>query len=176
MAAGELEELAAGWVERLAGLPVRVVVNDRLDVALATRAHGAHLGADDLPLETARRLAPSGFILGASTHDRRELLAAQASGADYGGLGAFYPTGTKSGARLLEPDRNGLSSPVAGLSIPVLAVGGLDASRVARAFRSPAVTGVALSSAIQAAEEPGTAIERLREALEEAWRARERKG
>jgi thiamine monophosphate synthase len=47
---------------------------------------------------------------------------------------------------------------------------------VARAFRSPAVTGVALSSAIQAAEEPGTAIERLREALEEAWRARERKG
>jgi thiamine-phosphate pyrophosphorylase len=172
LAAGELEEVAAAWVERLAGLPSRVVVDDRPDVALAARADGVHLGAEDLPLEAARALAPR-LLLGASTHDREELLAAQAAGADYAGLGAFHATGTKSRAQLLDPERAGLWDPVPGLAIPVLAIGGLDASRTAGALRVPAVTGIAVSAAVQEADDPERAIERLREALDEAWMARE---
>jgi len=172
LAAGQLEQVTAGWVERLAGLPSLVVVDDCTDVALAARADGVHLGADDLPLEVARALAPS-LLLGASTHDREELLAAQAAGADYAGLGAFHATGTKPGTRLLDPGRAGLRDPVPGLAIAVLAIGGLDVSRVAEAMRVPAVTGIAVSAAVQEAGDPDGAIERLREALNEAWTARE---
>lgn len=173
LAAGELEELSAGWVERLADLPVRVIVNDRADAALAANAHGVHLGPDDLPLEAARAVAPVGFLIGASAHDRDELLRAQAAGADYAGLGAFHATGTKPGARPLDPDRDGLRAPIENLSIPVLAIGGLDASRIAAALRVSAVTGIAVSAAIQAADDPAHAIERLRGAVQEAWQARE---
>jgi thiamine-phosphate pyrophosphorylase len=174
--AGELEELAAGWVERLAGLPNRVIVNDRTDAALAANADGVHLGPDDVPVGAARGTAPGGFVIGTSAHDRDELLRAQAAGADYAGLGAFHATGTKPGARPLDLDRDGLRTPIENLSIPVLAIGGIDASRIAGALRVPAVTGIAVSAAVQAADDPEQAIERLREALEEAWKLRREEG
>lgn len=173
LSSGELERLAGGWVERLGRLSVRVVVNDRLDVALAAGAQGAHLGRDDLPVAAARAAAPAGFVLGASTHDRDELLDAQSAGADYAGLGAFHTTTTKPQGKVLDPARAGLAEPVTGLAIPVLAVGGLDADRVAEALTVPAVTGVAVSGAIQGADDPARAIERLVTALGDAWRARE---
>lgn len=171
LSAGELEELARGWVARLAGVS-RVVVNDRVDVALAAGAMGAHLGDDDLPLEDARRAAPRPFLLGASTHNREELLHAAAAQADYAGLGAFFSTSTKAGARPLGPADAGLDAPLAELEIPVLAIGGIDASKVAAALRVPAVTGVAVSGAIQESSDPAGAIASLRTALEEAWEER----
>lgn len=170
--AGELEDLASGWVARLARLPTRVIVNDRADAALAASAHGVHLGSDDLPPEAVRTTAPAGFLIGVSARDRDELLRAQAAGADYIGLGAFHATGTKPDARPLAPERDGLCASIEELSIPVLAIGGIDARRVAGAFRVPAVTGVAVSAAVQAADDPGQAIGGLREALDEAWKVR----
>ena len=171
LAAGELEELTRGWMARLAGLPVRVVVNDRLDVALAAGADGVHLGRADLPLEAAREMVPDGFVIGGSSHDREELLAVQSAGADYAGLGAFSGTSTKPDARPLDADRAGLGGPVEGLEIPVLAIGGVVPASVERAFGIPAVTGVAVSGAIQSAEDPGAAIEALFCALAAVWEA-----
>lgn len=171
LAAGELEELTRGWVARLAGLPCRVIVNDRLDVAIAGGAHGVHLGRDDLEIETARRLAPPGFVIGGSSHDRAELLTVQAAGADYAGLGAFATTSTKPDASRLEPGRAGLATPVLGLEIPVLAIGGITPATAAGALEIPVVTGVAVSRAIQAAPDPEAAIEAIYEALRAAWDA-----
>ena len=169
--AGDLEALARVWIEALGGYPsTLVVVNDRLDVALAAGADGVHLGQDDLPAAEARALAPEPFVIGASAHDRREIEIAQGAGADYAGLGAFYPTDTKAGAAVL--DSAYLRKPAPGPTVPVLAIGGITAGRVAEVMVFPAVTGVAVSAAIQAATEPAEAIRELRAALDRAWRER----
>jgi thiamine-phosphate pyrophosphorylase len=175
--AGDLEALTRVWIETL-GDPraskghrsPMVVVNDRLDVALAAGADGVHLGQDDLPAAEARALAPPGFVIGVSAHGRAELERAQASGADYAGLGAFHPSGTKPGAAILDPEE--LGAMPRGLTIPVVAIGGITASRVADVLARPAVTGVAVGAAIQAAPEPAEAIRALRSALDRAWRER----
>lgn len=172
MSASELESETAAWVRRLAGTPTLVIVNDRLDVALAAGAAGVHLGPDDLPIAAARRIAPAGFLLGASAHDREELLAAQAGGADYAGLGAFFASETKPEARPLDPVRAGVSEAIPGLAIPVLAIGGIDAGRVAKALSVPAVNGIAVSRAVAGAEDPARAIAELRAALDRAWAER----
>ena len=148
--AGDFERLVVRWLEAAAGTPTRIVVNDRLDVALATGAHGVHLGRTDLPVREARRVAP-GLLLGASAHDREELVEAQRSDADYAGLGAFHASRTKPAALLLDPVRAGLLEPVPELRLPVLAIGGITPERIPEAFALPVVTGVAVSEAIQAA-------------------------
>lgn len=173
LSAGELEATAAELVARLAALPTLVVVNDRLDVALAAGAGGCHLGRDDLDLATARAIAPPPFVIGASTHDRDELLTAARAGADYAGLGAFHPTETKPGAVRLDPDRAGVAGPIDDLGIPVLAIGGLTAARVEAALGVPCVTGVAVASAIERAPDPDAAVVELRASLTAAWAARE---
>lgn len=176
LAAGALEALTRAWLERLgqvSGRP-RVIVNDRLDVALAAGADGAHLGQDDLPLETAREIAPEGFLLGASAHSADELAAAARAGASYAGLGAFHATTTKPGAGRL-PDEGALRALAGGDAspgLPVLAIGGMTVARVAEALRVPAVTGIAVSAAIQAAPDPAAAIMALRTALAAAWAER----
>lgn len=171
--AGDLEALARIWIDALGGHPSTfVVVNDRLDVALATGADGVHVGREDLPAAEARALAPGSFLVGASAHDRREIELAQRSEADYAGWGAFYPTRTKAGAAVFDRRDAEWRKPVPGLTIPVLAIGGITAARVAEVMSVPAVTGVAVSEAIQAAREPAEAIRELRSALDQAWRER----
>lgn len=165
----DLEALTRAWVARLGGLKPAVVVNDRLEVARAAGAAGVHLGADDLPLDAARAAAPEGFLLGASCHGRDELLVAQAAGADYAGLGAFFDTATKPGARPLDPWRTGLMETIHALVIPVLAIGGLTPERVEEALRVPAVTGVAVSAAVQRSADPAGALGAFRRALDAAW-------
>ncbi len=73
---------------------VLLIINDRIDVALATEADGVHLGQTDLPVETARRLAPE-LLIGVSTHDLAEALAAEKAGADYINIGPIFSTQTK---------------------------------------------------------------------------------
>lgn len=169
---GDLETLARGWLSRLSGVETRVIVNDRLDVALSAGVHGAHLGREDLPIGEARKSAPEGFLLGSSCHSRDELLIAQAGGADYAGLGAFFTSRTKSDALPLDPWRGGLMERIPALTMPVLAIGGLTPDRVEEAFRVPAVTGVAASAAIQRAEDPAAKIAAFRRELHRAWDSR----
>ena len=147
-------------------------MNDRLDVALATGADGVHVGRDDLPPAEIRRLAGPEVVVGASAHDRRELVEAQESGASYAGLGAFFPSRTKPEAILLDVRRAGLEYPVEGLAIPVVAIGGITAERVRDAFRVPAVTGIAVSEAVQGSDDPAEAVTRLRAAVDRTWKER----
>lgn len=164
--------LVRGWKGRLEGSETLVLVNDRMDVALEAEADGVHLGRDDVPLESAREQAPDGFVLGSSTHDRDEVLIAQAHGADYAGLGSFFASKTKPDAERLDPWKSGLMERIPALQIPVIGIGGLTPTRVADAFRIPAVTGVAVSAAIQRADDPRAAIDAFRDALSEAWDSR----
>ncbi|HUP00534.1 MAG TPA: thiamine phosphate synthase [Gemmatimonadota bacterium] len=169
---GALEANTVRWVERLKDLPTAVIVNDRVDIALAAAADGAHLGMEDLPIEAARESTPAAFLIGVSAHHREDLLAAQRAGADYAGLGAFFSSTTKAGARVLDLRRAELLEAVPGLAIPVLAIGGVAAGRVGEVFQAPAVTGVAASAAIQSASDPAGAVHELRAALDRAWSAR----
>jgi len=158
-------------VERLVpAVQVPVLVNDRLDVALAAGAAGCHLGADDFPATEARRLAPSPFILGVSvgTEDEAELM--RPSRADYWGVGPCFPTMTK-------PDAGGAIGPegfarlrsLAGRT-PCVAVGGITAE-TAPTLIAAGACGVAVASAVIAAPDPREAARQLRRAVDSALAA-----
>ena len=113
------------------------VVNDRLDIALLSGAHGCHLGQDDLPVGAARRIAPSGFLLGVSTHGREEARRAELEGADYIGCGAVFPTSTKRDAAT--PRGLGLVGEVVGaVMIPVVAIAGITRENAGAVLRAGA--------------------------------------
>ena len=132
-----------------------LVVNDRLDVALAAGADGCHLGQDDLPLAAARALSPGALLLGVSTHDLTQARAALAAGADYLGFGPIFPTRTKD-----NPD------PVVGLdqlaalcreaTAPVVAIGGIDLTTVA-AVAAAAAPAAALIAAVNGSSDVAAA-------------------
>lgn len=170
--ADDMERLVEGWVEAVAPHTTLVVVNDRLDVTLATGADGVHVGQDDLGPEEIREEAPEELVIGVSTHDRQEILLAQGAGATYAGLGAFYESRTKPDARVLDPWKAGLMETIPALTIPVLAIGGIVADRVPDVLAMPPVTGIAVGAAIQGAEDPAEAVEGLRSAIDRAWMER----
>lgn len=118
-----------------------LIVNDRVDVALAAGADGAHLGANSIPLEAARRIVPAGFLLGVSCHDRAELLAAAGGGADYAFLSPVYTPISKEAAA--EPlGVAGFFKARQGIQLPVIALGGVRADDVTALLNSGA-SGVA---------------------------------
>ena len=131
---------------------VAVVVNDRLDVALAAGADGVHLGTDDLPVAEARRIAGASLLIGASTHSLDEARAVVDAGADHCGVGAMYASGLKPG---LAPSGEGyLRAFVAEFpQTPHLAIGGIAPGRVAALARA-GCRGVAISSAVCGADDP----------------------
>jgi thiamine-phosphate pyrophosphorylase len=106
----------------------RVVINDRLDVALAAKAHGVHLGRRSLPADLVRRLAPGGLVVGVSCHSLGEALAAQTAGADYILLGPIFATPAKLqyGPPL---GMDALREVASQVSIPVFALGGITADQ-----------------------------------------------
>ncbi len=107
-----------------------VMVNDRLDVALAAKAHGVHLGTRSMRADLVRRLAPDGFVIGVSCHSLAEALAAQATGADYILLGPIFATPSKLpyGPPL---GLANLREVTLQISTPVFALGGITIDRVA---------------------------------------------
>ncbi len=163
--AGELLSLLFRLRE---ALPPRVLllVNDRADVALAGGAQGVHLPEAGLPVATARRLVGEGMLVGRSVHSLSEALRAQEEGADYVVVGPIYPTPSHPGHAGAGP---ALVRQVAkALSIPVLAIGGIDEARVVEVVRAGAV-GVAVISAILGREDAEEAARGLRRALDRAW-------
>lgn len=117
-------EMATRLASALADLPALFIINDHLDVALASGADGVHLGQNDLPLAAARPLMGADRLIGISTHSVEQALAAQAGGADYIGVGPVFATPTKPdyrpvGAELLE-------AMVGKIAIPYFAIGGID--------------------------------------------------
>jgi thiamine-phosphate pyrophosphorylase len=136
------------------------IVNDHVDLALAVGADGVHLGQHDLPVEVARRLVPEGFIIGASTNNVAEARAAEAAGASYVAVGAIFRTASK------EPERTRAASPAvlrevkSAVSVPVVAIGGIDASNVDQVIEAEA-DAVAVISAVCGAEDVRAAAREL---------------
>jgi thiamine-phosphate pyrophosphorylase len=119
----------------------RVMVNDRLDVALAAQAHGVHLGTHSMPVNLVRRLAPREFVVGVSCHSLEEALAAETAGADYILLGPIFATPSK--LRYGPPlGLAKLREVTLRVSIPVLALGGITVDHIA-ACRENGAAGIA---------------------------------
>ncbi|MCZ7649348.1 MAG: thiamine phosphate synthase [Planctomycetota bacterium] len=142
-----------------------LVVNDRVDVALAAEADGAHLGQKDLPPADARRQTGPGVLLGRSTHTLEQARRALEEDVDYLAVGAMYATETKAGYTLAGP---GLAREVAALGAdrPVFAIGGITAARAAELKRA-GIGRVAVGKAVCAAKDPCAAAAALRAALEQ---------
>jgi thiamine-phosphate diphosphorylase len=141
--AANLAALVTDLVAVTRGTSTRVVVNDRLDVALACDADGVHLRADSIAVEAARRLVPHGFLIGRSIHGAGE--AAQAAGADYVIAGTLFPSESKrTTPALLGLD--GLREVVAAIPVPVLAIGGITGDRFEEvaAARPAGIAGIGL--------------------------------
>jgi len=111
---------------------VPLIINDRLDIALASGAAGVHLGQSDLPAAAARRVLGPDKIVGVSASTPAQAEAAQAAGADYLGVGAMFPTGTKTDADIISMEE--LKKIRAAVSIPIVAIGGINL-RTAPLFR-----------------------------------------
>lgn len=135
---------------------IRVIVNDRPDIALVAGADGVHLGADDLPVAAVRALVPPGFLIGATCRGPGDAREARAQGADYVGLGPVYRSTTKAGL----PDPVGLQVLAQTARVlPTVAIGGITADRVPDVMAVGAL-GVAVVSAVwRAADPPGAARE-----------------
>ncbi|WP_181311467.1 thiamine phosphate synthase [Nocardioides campestrisoli] len=138
----------------------QVVVDDRLDVALAAGADGVHLGADDLPVAAARRVAPD-LVVGATCRSRDDVLRAADAGATYAGFGPVWASGSKAGLpAALGPEAVTRAAGV----LPLVAIGGVDAARAAVARRAGA-HGVAVIAAVWGARDPVAAAKELVAAL-----------
>ena len=137
--AGGLAALVTDLLAVTAGTPTRLVVNDRIDVALACGADGVHLRGDSIPIRDARRLAPAGFLIGRSVHGVDE--AAAAAAADYLIAGTVFPSASKPGPGPLL-GIEGLRAIVHAAGRPVLAIGGMAGERIGEAAAAGAA-GVA---------------------------------
>ena len=124
---------------------VPLIINDNVEVALASGADGVHVGQDDLTVEQVRRLAGDRLIVGVSAHSVEQALAAQAGGADYLGVGAVFATATKSDAHVLP--RETLAEICRAVDIPVVAIGGIGEDNLLQ-LAGTGVDGAALVSAI----------------------------
>jgi len=145
-------------------LPVPVLVNDRVDIALAAGAAGAHLGWDDLPLEALRPHLPAGFLLGISVGSDEEAAGAPAT-ADYWSVGPCFATPTKGDAGpALGPDGFAALVRLAPEGIPVIGIGGITASN-ARSIIDVGAAGVALIGAVVGAKDPEAAARTIRVAI-----------
>jgi thiamine-phosphate pyrophosphorylase len=135
-------------------------LNDRFDVALAAGADGVHLGPSDIPLERLRGAVPPGFLIGYSTDDPEAAKRAEQSGASYIGCGAVFGTHSKHdvGDERIGVER--LAEVVQAVSIPVIAIGGIDPDNVALTARAGAA-GVAVISALMRAHDPADVVRRL---------------
>jgi thiamine-phosphate pyrophosphorylase len=136
-----------------------LIVNDRLDIALAAQADGVHLGQDDLPLQVARKLMGTRLV-GISTHDVEQARAAESGGADYIGFGPIFGTRTKQtgyaprGLPMLEEIRRVVS-------IPIVAIGGITEANVAQVWQAGADAAAMISDLLHA-EDIAAKVSRIR--------------
>lgn len=140
-----------------------LVVNDRLDLALAAGADGVHLGQEDLPVATARAILGPDALIGLSITDPEQLDGPDVREADYLGVGAVFPTGSKSDARYTGLEL--LAAARAAVDLPIVAIGGITVENAAAAVRAGADV-LAVISAITAAPDPGSAARRLLEVVQ----------
>ena len=156
----EAEKLKTLCVQH--GVPF--VVNDSVEIALQCDADGVHVGQSDIKGRDIRAMIGPDKILGISAGTVEEAVAAEKAGADYIGVGAIFTTSTKKNARNMTMEQ--LKEIVSSVSIPVVAIGGISAENILQ-LRGSGVDGVAVVSAIFAAEDPGKATADLLKLAEE---------
>ncbi len=143
---------------------VPLIIDDRVDVMLAVDAEGVHVGAEDMPLATARKLIGPDKILGATAKRVDVAKAAYEAGADYLGVGAIYPTTTKVKTVLTSTDT--LDAICKAVPIPVNAIGGLNPSNM-DVLKGIGIAGVCAVSAIMKADSPKVAAQEMKVKFEE---------
>jgi thiamine-phosphate pyrophosphorylase len=142
--ARDLLRLVRSCVAAVRHTSTRVIVNDRLDVAIAAGAHGVHLRGDSMPAARARTMAPTPFLIGRSVHDAEETeRVAQEGGLDYLIFGPVFETSSKPGSPPAGLDA--LRLVVSRTTLPVIAVGGVTSDRIAAVTAAGAVGFAAIS-------------------------------
>ena len=143
---------------------VPLIIDDRLDVAMAVNAEGIHLGQSDLPVAAARKIIGSDKIVGATAKTVEQATEAYEQGADYLGVGAIYPTTTKVKTILTSTET--LRKICEAVPIPVNAIGGLNRNNM-DVLKGIPIAGLCVVSAIMKADAPKKAAEELREKVQE---------
>ncbi|MCC6511866.1 MAG: thiamine phosphate synthase [Pirellulaceae bacterium] len=154
----ELVEYSRLAVEVLREFDGHVIVNDRVDVALASGAAGVHVGQDDMAIEDVRRIAGQRLCVGVSTHNIQQARLAAEAGADYIGCGPTFPSQTKPFDQFAGVDF--LRQVAAEIDIPCLAIGGIGLNNLAQVLDA-GIRGVAVSAAVHQASQPATAVAEL---------------
>ncbi len=144
-----------------AGVPL--IINDRIDICMAADAEGVHLGQKDLPCKEARRILGKDKIIGVSAALPEEAAQAQADGADYLGVGAVFPTSTKTNTRPVTPDI--IREIRAAVTIPFVVIGGVNPENV-RTLYGLGINGAAVVSAIISKPDITAAAREMRKAAE----------
>ena len=138
---------------------IPLIVNDRLDIAQAIDAAGVHIGQDDLPCKVARKILGAEKIIGVSVSTVEEAIQAEINGANYLGVGAMFATDTKTDAKLVTIET--LKKIRAAVKIPIVAIGGINLETISK-VKPAKIDGVAVVSAIIAAENPEIAAKKIR--------------
>ncbi len=140
----------------------KLIINDRLDIALLCGADGVHLGQSDVPIADARSLLGELAIIGATARTAEQASLAEAAGADYVGSGAWFPTRTKADAApISEAEYRAILDAT---TIPNLAIGGITAKNCAKPLRCGA-GGLAVSAGILRARDPAAEVRKIRETM-----------
>lgn len=155
--AKEMKELAKSY-------QVPFVINDNIKVALAVDADGVHIGQDDMAVEEARKLLGEDKIIGVSAHNVEEARKAKKGGADYLGVGAVCATSTKKDANVVSKEE--IKKICQEVDIPVVAIGGIKKDNI-KTLKGTDVDGVAVVSAIFAADDIKNSTKQLKSLVEE---------
>ena len=139
---------------------VPLLINDRIDIALAVDSEGVHIGQDDMPADIAREIIGDDKILGVSASTVEEAKKAEIDGADYIGSGAVFPTSTKDDADSVSKAQ--LKEIVDSIDIPVVAIGGITLEN-ADTLKDTGISGFSVVSAIMSAKDPKEASQKLKE-------------
>lgn len=143
---------------------VPLIINDNVEVAIKSGADGVHVGIEDKPVAEIRQRVGSDFIIGATAKTVEQAIAAEASGADYLGVGAVFPSPTKKNAIRITKEQ--LQKICASVSIPAVAIGGISAENVEE-LQGGGMCGVAVVSAVFAAEDIASATVQLKETVKQ---------
>ena len=139
---------------------IPLIINDRIDIAMAVQAAGVHIGQHDLPAATVRKVIGENMLLGVSDSSIAEAIQAQQDGADYLGVGAMFPTGTKTDAESVSMEE--LQKIRTAVSLPIVVIGGINKGNAGR-FKPMGIDGLAVVSAIIAQSDIKAAAAELKD-------------
>lgn len=139
---------------------IPLIINDRIDIAMAVQAAGVHIGQHDLPAATVRKVIGENMLLGVSASSIAEAIQAQQDGADYLGVGTMFPTGTKTDAESVSMEE--LQKIRTAVSLPIVVIGGINKGNAGR-FKPMGIDGLAVVSAIIAQSDIKAAAAELKD-------------